>query len=166
MYETERLFLKPTDKDDAAFLFKLMNTPKWLHFIGDRKVTSVEIAKQYIELKMQEQFNKLGFGNYTLIRKSDGKKIGTCGLYDRKGIDGVDLGFALLPEHEKQGYAFESSTKLLDVGRKEFQLTKFSAITLEENVSSRELLERLNFEFHSTINISNDAEELMLYVRK
>jgi RimJ/RimL family protein N-acetyltransferase len=28
--------------------------------------------------------------------------------YDREGVNGIDIGFALPPEFEKQGYAFES----------------------------------------------------------
>lgn len=45
----------------------------------------------------------------TVIRKLDNVKIGTCGLYDREGIDGVDIGFAFLPEYEKKGFAFENA---------------------------------------------------------
>ena len=48
VYETERLMLKPTSIDDAAFVLAVMNTPKWIKNIGDRKVHSVEDAEQYI----------------------------------------------------------------------------------------------------------------------
>ena len=33
-FETERLILHPTSEDDAAFIFELVNTPKWIVNIG------------------------------------------------------------------------------------------------------------------------------------
>jgi [ribosomal protein S5]-alanine N-acetyltransferase len=41
-FETERLILKPTSEEDALFLLELLNAPKWLKYIGDRQVKSVE----------------------------------------------------------------------------------------------------------------------------
>ena len=77
-FETERLILKPTSEDDADFILELFNTPKWLKYIGDRNVKSVEQAKEYINAKMVIQLERLGFGNYTVIRKSDHAKLGMC----------------------------------------------------------------------------------------
>ena len=99
-FETERLFIKPTSQEDAEFIFELLNTPKWIENIGDRNIKSVEMAKDYIASKMHPQLERLGYGNYTLIRKIDGVKIGSCGLYDREGLEGINIGFAFLPEYE------------------------------------------------------------------
>ena len=33
-FETERLILKPTLEEDAAFIYELFNTPKWLKTLG------------------------------------------------------------------------------------------------------------------------------------
>ena len=52
IFETDRLFLKPTDIEDADFIFELMNTPKWMQFIGDRKVKSKEAGQAYIKNKI------------------------------------------------------------------------------------------------------------------
>ena len=94
---TERLVLKPTTLEDAAFILELLNSPKWLKFIGDRNVKSIAEAEAYIKERMLPQFERLGFTNNVVIRKADGKKIGACGLYDRDGLEGIDIGFAFLP---------------------------------------------------------------------
>lgn len=39
-YETERLIFKPTHPKDASFLLEVWNSPKWLKYIGDRKINS------------------------------------------------------------------------------------------------------------------------------
>ena len=51
-FRTPRLLLRPTAVEDAAFIFELLNTPKWFEFIGDRKVRSIEAAGEYIREKM------------------------------------------------------------------------------------------------------------------
>ena len=163
-FETERLVLRPTTVNDSAFFLELLNMPKWLKYIGDRNVKTLNEAKSYIEGKILPQFEKLEFGNYTVIRKDDNVTIGSCGLYDREGLEGVDIGFAFLPKYEKLGYAFEAVFKLMQVAFDEFGIDKISAITLEENTSSRRLLEKLNFKLKGPIRIPNDEAELLLYV--
>lgn len=162
-FETERLLLKPTITEDAAFVLKLLNSPNWIKYIGDRNVHNEEDAKQYIINKMIPQLEKLGFANYTVIRKLDNEKIGSCGLYDREGLDGVDIGFAFLPEFENKGYGFESANKIKQVGFSIFNLTKIQAITTKENVASQKLIKKLGLTFKKFTKIPNDDEELMLY---
>jgi len=85
IFETERLIIRPTSLKDSAFICELLNTPKWKKYIGDRNIHSVKDAETYIVNKMLPQLEKLGYSNNTLIRKSDGQKIGTCGLYNKIG---------------------------------------------------------------------------------
>jgi [ribosomal protein S5]-alanine N-acetyltransferase len=141
IFETERLYLRPTSIEDDEFVYKLFNSPKSLQFIGDRKIENNEIARVYIEEKMLPQLQKLGFSSYTVIRKSDEEKIGVCGLYDREGLEGIDLGFGFLPEFEGQGYAHESTLFLLKMAKHYFHLNELSAITVEENSGSRKILQ-------------------------
>lgn len=164
--ETNRLILKPTSSDDAEFIYELLNSPKWIKFIGDRNIKNLEDAVAYIEERIRPQQIRLGYSNYTVIRKKDGAKIGSCGLYDRPGIDGIDLGFAFLPHFEKQGYAFEGANKLLDAAIHKFELDQVSAITLKENEASQKLLEKLGLKHIRNIVLPRDEEELMLYQLK
>jgi len=162
-YETERLFLRPVVKSDAAFVLELLNSPKWLQNIGDRNVKSIEAAEDYIATRMMPQLERLGYGNFAVVRKSDGALMGCCGLYDREGLEGVDIGFSFLPEYERQGYAFESAHKIMQLAREDFKLTHVSGITIEANIASRKLLEKLGLRFEKFLKLPNDDEELMYY---
>lgn len=93
-------------------------------------------------------------------------KLGICGLYDREGLEGIDIGFALLPEHEHKGYAFESASELKRAGIEVFGLSRIGAITTKENVASQILLEKLGLKFSRTVQLPNDDEELLLYEYK
>ncbi|MGY0408701.1 MAG: GNAT family N-acetyltransferase [Polaribacter sp.] len=163
IFETERLWLKPISEEDAAFIFELLNTPKWLEHIGDRNIHSVEDAKNYIKIYMLPQLERLGFSNFTLIRKEDNSKIGTCGLYDREGLEGIDIGFAFLPQYEKKGYAFEASNKVKNIAFDEFKIPEITAITFKNNSASQKLLEKLGMKLVGTTKIPNIEEEYFLY---
>ncbi len=162
-FETERLFIRPSSIEDAPFFYELYNSPKWIANIGDRNIRTLEDAANYIEEKILPQLRSNGFSNNTIIRKSDGVKLGACGLYDRPGIDGVDIGFAMLPQFEGQGYAYESASVLIREAMPHFNLTKVSGITIEENIASQKLLEKLGLRFTKMITIPNDDVPLMLY---
>ncbi len=162
-FETERLLLKPTTNDDAEFIFKLLNTPKWLKFIGDRNIQTIEDAITYIEKRIRPQQIKLGYSNYTVIRKKDGAKIGSCGLYDRQELEGIDLGFAFLPSFEKKGYGFESANKLLDAAINSHHLNQVSAITSKDNLDSQKLLTKIGLKHIENILLPGKSEEIMLF---
>ncbi|MEL6391986.1 MAG: GNAT family N-acetyltransferase [Bacteroidota bacterium] len=162
-FETDRLLLRPTEEGDADFILALLNTDKWLKYIGDRQVYNSEDAIQYIRQRMTPQLERLGYSNYTLLRKADGAKMGVCGLYDRDGLTGVDLGFAILPDYEGQGYSYEASYRMLQAGLEDFGLKQINAITTTDNIASQKLLEKLGFQYVRMISVKGDEEELRLY---
>lgn len=162
-YKTERLILKPTDKEDGEFIFKIMNTPKYYKYIGDRNIRTLEDAENYITQKMMPQYEKMGFGNFTVTLKSDSSKIGFCGIYVRPSLGTPDIGFAFFEEYEGKGYAFEAASELKKLAKTEFGLQKLSGITVEYNHSSRKLLEKLGLKFQKKFFMEGDPEELMYY---
>lgn len=161
--ETERLILRPSQIEDAGFLLKLLNSPKWLEYIGDRNVRTIAEAETYIAERMLPQYETFGYGNFMVIRKEDGAKIGNCGLYNREGLEGVDIGFAFLPEYLGQGYGYESASCVLDAGFNRFNISKIQAITVKANIASQKLIEKLGLVYQKIIRLPNDPEELMLY---
>lgn len=162
-FQTTRLLIEPLTIHNAADLLELMNTPKWIKNIGDRNVHTVATAEAYITKKITPQFERLGYGNYKVTRKSDGQFLGNCGLYDRPGLEGVDIGFAFLPAYEKKGYAFEAAQKLRDEGFTQFGIETISAITIPSNHGSQKLLEKLGLSFVKMIQLPGEDEELMFY---
>lgn len=162
-FETERLKIIPTTEKDAEFILELFNSPKWLKYIGDRNVRTVEEAKNYIKTKMLPQLEKYGYSNYIVINKADKKKIGTCGLFDRVGLEGIDIGFAFLPEYEKKGFAFEAANRIKTAAFEDFGINMLSGITTKDNVPSQKLLEKLGLKLIGTAKLMDKDEELLLY---
>ncbi|MBO6881768.1 GNAT family N-acetyltransferase [Winogradskyella sp.] len=164
-FHTQRLHIRPVTTEDAPFILELMNTPKWIQFIGDRNVRTVEEAENYIIEKVLVQFNKHGYSNNVILRKDDNVKLGTCGIYHREDWEDPDIGFAFLPQYEGKGYAYEAANKLMHVAQQDYGLTELSGYTLEENAASRKLLERLGFSLKGLGNLPNSDDELLHYHR-
>lgn len=164
-FHTQRLHIRPVTTEDAPFILELMNTPKWIQFIGDRKVRTIKEAENYIIEKVLVQFNKHGYSNNVILRKDDNVKLGTCGIYHREDREDPDIGFAFLPQYEGKGYAYEAANKLMHVAQKNYGLTELSGYTLEENAASRKLLERLGFSLKGLGNLPNSDDELLQYNR-
>lgn len=162
-FTTQRLSIQPTSEEDAVLIYELMNTPKFIQFVGNRNIQSIEEARAYIRKKMLPQLHSLGYSNYTIIRKEDNKKLGSCGLYNREGLDGIDIGFGLLPQYEGKGYAFEASQRILKAAIEDFKIKSIQAITSKENLGSQALLKKLGFRVSGSITLPGETEELILF---
>ena len=99
--ETDRLRLRRLDASDATFIFRLVNEPSWLRFIGDRGVHDLDGARRYIAEGPQRLYANHGFGLFLVERRSDALPLGLCGLIKRDTLPDVDIGFAFLPEQKR-----------------------------------------------------------------
>ena len=162
-YETDRLILKPAEVQDADFFLELYNMPSFIQYIGDRNLRTKEDAENYITNRFIPQIEKLGFGNYVVILKEDHTKIGAVGIFEREGLDVLDIGFSFLEKYEGKGYAYESANKLKEVAATDFGVHKISAITTKDNFSSQKIIERLGLKFQKMVTIPEDVVELMYY---
>jgi len=160
---TERLDICKLSLKDAPFILKLLNTPSWLRFIGDRNVHSVEDARSYLEKGYLKSYETLGYGFYLLKLKETGTPVGICGLIRRDFLNDADIGFALLPEYEGKGYGYESSNAVLRYAIQELGMKRIVAITDSENVASQKLLEKLGLKYECMVAYPGDDEPLMLF---
>lgn len=161
--ETDRLRLKAVSLDDAKLVLDVLTMPKWKEFIGDRNINDEEDAITYIKERMLPQYEKIGYGNYCVIRKSDDAKMGFCGLYDREGLESVDIGFAILPEYEGKGYTYEAARCMLSFGFDTLGIKLIQGITSKENIASQRLLEKIGLESKGEVRLPNEDEDLLLY---
>jgi len=161
--ETERLKLREFNSNDGEMIFELLNSPGWLKYIGTRSIETTDDAINYIETKLRKGYKESGFGFYLVELKSTGEKIGMSGLVKRDGLDNVDVGFALLPQYENKGYAYESTAAVMKFAKEQLKLSKLAAITVPYNTPSIKLLEKLGMKFDKKINIPGDPEDLLLF---
>ena len=107
--ETERLVLRRFTLDDAEFIFRLVNDPSWLRFIGDKNVHNLDDARRYLREGPLDMYQRFGFGMFRVEERASGLPTGMCGLIKRDTLPDVDVGYAFLPEFRGKGYAFEAA---------------------------------------------------------
>ena len=160
--ETERLILRQLNIDDAEYILTLLNEPAFLRYIGDKKVRSLDDARQYILNGPMASYERHGFGLNCVELRESHTPIGMCGLLKRVELPEPDIGFALLPDFRSQGFAFEAAEAVLRDAR---DLQRILAITSLDNDASINLLERLGFRFEKIVQLSPNGEELRLFSR-
>ncbi len=154
--ETERLLLRPINLKDAEFIIELVNSKGWLKFIGNRNVSDKKDAENYIQRILD---NSNFYYNVFELKKTQ-KAIGIITFLKREDEKFPDIGFALLPEFEKNGYTLEASKCYL---KKIENLNKYNniiAITIPNNKKSINLIQKLGLKFTGDYK---KGEEILSY---
>jgi len=149
--------------EDAEFILRLLNTQKWKQYVSDRGIDTNEKAIDFLEASIIPSYDKLGFGFYLIEKKEDHEAVGICGLVRREGLDDIDIGYALLPEYEGNGFALEAAQATLEWGFTTHHLTRILAITDQKNTQSISLLKKLGMNFTGLVQLPSDAKKLMLF---
>lgn len=161
LIETDRLIISHLTLDDAAFIIKLVNSPGWLQYIGDRNVKTLEDARRYLENGPMKSYEQWGFGLYRVAVKNTNTAIGMCGLIKREGLADIDIGFALLPAYAGQGYAYEAAAAVLAYGKNQLGLQRIVAICMVDNAPSIKLLQKLGLRFEKMIRLNEEDLALL-----
>ncbi|MEJ2904906.1 GNAT family N-acetyltransferase [Pedobacter panaciterrae] len=154
-YTSQRLELSRLSLSDSEFIQQLVNTPGWLKFIGERNVKSIAMAIEYVDKIIQ---NPILY--YWTVRYND-IPIGIITIIQRDYLPLQDFGFAFLPQYEKQGFAFEAATAVLNDFKTIENHPELLATTVPANENSIRLLEKLGFGLKEKI-VANDVP-LLLY---
>jgi [ribosomal protein S5]-alanine N-acetyltransferase len=154
-FDTERLKLQKLSKNDADFIYELVNTAGWIKNIGDRHVHTVADAQSYI----QKIIDNPSVCYWTVSLQNNGPTIGVITLIKRDYLEHHDIGFAFLPQHTQHGYAYEATKTVLGHLIKSPLHDRILAITIRDNHSSIRLLEKLGFSFEKEI----ETEQLLRY---
>ncbi len=160
--ETDRLLIRELSADDDAdFINRLLNSEKFIQYIGDRNVRSSEDAHDFIRDRYRKSYEEHGYGLYCVELK-DGTQVGMCGFVRRDTLPAPDIGFAFLPEFEGKGYGLESAAAMMSYGRDQLGFSEVLAITTLDNEASGKLLEKIGFSFDKTID-TPEGETLKLF---
>jgi ribosomal-protein-alanine N-acetyltransferase len=162
LIQSTNISLRRFNTLDSAFIFKLLNTPSWKQFIGDRNINTQLDADNYIINVPLNLYVKHGYGPWLVSQNETGNPIGMCGLFKRDYLDRPDLGFAFLPAYEGHGFAHEAAKAAINYTIDNYELDKIYATTTDVNLRSQRLLERCGF-IRSGLITPLNQESLLLY---
>ena len=141
--ETDRLIIKGTSKEDVELLLKMDKQEETQRYLGGIKNKTREERLDFLEKKENKLKEGLSFP-LTVILK-DGTKVGFIGLSEEG-----ELSYIFDYDYCNNGYCTEACNRLIDIGFNELGFDIIFAESLEENKSSRRVLEKLGFKYIKT----------------
>jgi len=153
---SERLTIERLSVNDAAFIFKLLNSKEWIDNIGNRNIVTQDDALNYIK-----KVNAVDDFYFWTVRIGE-IPIGIITLLKKEYLPCPDIGFAFLKEYSGKGYAFEASKAVIDQVVHKHNIAPVCAVTIKENTRSQKLLKRLGLNRQGTITLENEELELFM----
>jgi RimJ/RimL family protein N-acetyltransferase len=139
---SERLSFHEMNLDDLDDMTALLGHPNVMSYYPRPKTR--EEALGWI-LWNQRLYAEHGFGLWLMRLRATGQFVGDCGLTMQtvEGQTDVEVGYHVLPAHQRQGYAAEATRVCLQYAAETLDLARLIAIINPDNTASRRTAEKL-----------------------
>lgn len=158
--ETERLILRSWKPEDLL-LFIAMNKDEQVMRYFPAILSDEETIAFY--KRIQDEFNKMGWGLYAVEIKSTEEFIGYVGLheigFDADFTPGVEIGWRLAADYHNQGYATEAAKAVLNLA-KDAGIERLFSFTAKINAPSERIMQKIGMVKTREFNhpkLSNDS---------
>ena len=141
--ETDRLILRRFQQRDGEDCFPLFSSREDAYLDGGIFFERMDGAFD----RLMDSWADPGQTRYVLELKETGRVIGTINLFDgdMRAVDTREIGYAVVPEYRRNGYAFEALSTLLHYLLYDLDLGLVTAGVDPGNAPSIRLLEKLGF---------------------
>lgn len=155
-HETDRLILRDWREGDWADFWEATNTPAVMEWLGGVCDDAKRLAVQERLLQYQTDH---GHTFWVVERKEDRVILGFCGLKRCNQEDGpigeMEIGWRLREDAWGKGYAKEAALASLDIAFERFGAEQVIALTVEPNIRSRDLMQRLGMERRKDLDFAS-----------
>lgn len=144
--ETKRTLLRPFAASDLRDLHSLFACAEAMKYIPPNFTSeTIENTKKRLEDYMNHfsQYNC----SFLYVSNKQLEFLGRAGFYYLKEVDAFEIGYSLLPKFWGQGLATEIGEKLIDCAFNQLKLSAIVARTINGNVNSEKVLQKLGFLF-------------------
>jgi ribosomal-protein-alanine N-acetyltransferase len=141
---TERLLLREWREADLEPFARLNTDPEVMEYLpGPLKRSE---SQEFVD-RIQEHFDRHGYGLYALERREDNAFIGFTGLnwaaFEEHFTPALEVGWRLAREFWGQGYATEAARACLTHAFRETDIPEVVSFTVPANTRSAAVMKRL-----------------------
>lgn len=159
--ETKRCLIREMKEEDLDAVYEIYagkSITKYMEGLYENREDELEYTRSYI----QNAYTFWGYGTWIIEKKVDGKIIGRIGFNLRDGFEEPELGFVIMEEEQKKGYAFECCMAVLNIGKEDYEFEKIQALVKEGNEASANLCLKLGFKLQNKVKI--EGEEYLRFL--
>ena len=146
--ETERLLLRKIQEKDAKDLYQnIYNNFEWYKFCSQREFNSVyDYASTLVMYAYY--YSKGNHFRWGIVEKETDKMIGEVVLYhiDEENKK-CELGYILSYNHQKQGFATEAVSKIINFAFDKLNFHKIQSQIVSQNLPSLKLAKKLGMKY-------------------
>ena len=145
--KTKRLFLRQPTETDADII---------RHLLRDGYETK-EAAIKHIRWINNKAYENRLIINFFITLKQANECIGRVYIHSKPELNGeVEIGYRISEEHRNNGYATEAAEAIIQFAFENVGLDVLVAIVKPENISSRRVIEKLGFTYHSVRRVADE----------
>ncbi|MBQ8039480.1 MAG: GNAT family N-acetyltransferase [Lachnospiraceae bacterium] len=154
--QTPRCIIREMTEEDLDAVYEVYAAPsitKYMEGLYKERKKELEYTRSYIK----HAYRFWGYGTWVIVRKADEKIIGRVGYNLRDGFEDVELGFVIMEEEQRKGYALECCEAVLKIGKEEYEFDTVQALVKEQNMPSLKLCEKLGFSNMGKVQVENEV---------
>ncbi len=160
--ETERLRLTAFgDRHFEAYASMLADASS-TRFVGDGEPLDRMNAWRSMAMLLGHWALR-GYGMWAVELKETGEFIGRVGLHHPEGWPDLELGWMLLPEQRRHGYATEAGRAALDFAFNQLKALRAISLIRVENSASERVARRLGGRQATTIDFLGSSTLVYIY---
>ena len=146
IFETPRLFLRRFTEEDATLILQLNSDAEIVKYVHEPILETEEQATKIIINIILPQY-KNNLGRWAIHTKHNNDFIGWCGIKYLPERDEMDLGYRLVKQAWRKGYATEAAQHTLDYGFNTLDIALITGRAHIENMASQKVLEKIGMNF-------------------
>ena len=161
--ESKRCIIREMTEDDLDAVYEVYrgeSITKYMEGLYENRDEELEYTRSYI----QNAYTFWGYGIWVIERKADSKIIGRVGFNLREGYEEPELGFVIMEEEQRKGYAYECCEAVLRVGKEEYEFERMQALVKEGNKPSVHLCEKLGFQMQEKVWVEGEEYLRFLWI--
>ena len=147
--ETERLILRRAARQDLEPLVLSWSDPEMTRYTNTKPDIRNFLAQMIADMQVKNPGDLEPGGpwyQFVVERRSDGALIGDLGVgFGIPGERQVELGYRILPEHQRHGYGSEALHGIIGYLVEKHDIHRFVAVAATLNTASCRLLASLGF---------------------
>lgn len=159
---TNRCNIRESTIEDVESFYEIYKEPSITAYM-ENLYADKEEEIAYIQDYIRNVYGFYGYGMWTVAEKGSGAVIGRAGLNWREGYDIPELGFVIAVPCQRQGYAYEVCSAILEYGIRVLGFHRFQALVMEGNVKSENLCRKLGFYEVEKVCIDDQLYTRLLY---